>query len=391
MKGFGSANTLFEFISIASKYKGGVNGYTILFSSVSFVLIFGLKKFKYTRVIPGPLLAVIIGTLLAYAYKLNHTVGLEIVKDIPKGLPIPIFPIKKAYDIVRLSPYALLIAIVSIVESVSIAKRGQRISGNQELMALGMANWIGSFFQAFPATASFTRTAVNIGVGGKTPIAAFLASILVMCALLFLTPLLYYVPYAVLAAIIMTGVVSLFEFDSMYYIFKAQKRDFTIMVVTCLLTILLGIEWGIILSVLVHIVLLIISAFKLNIKTFQRDPIQCQSNIYLIEINIPLVYINSDSFSDMIKRVVKRMGVIEEPQYILLDFYKSNTIDSSAVKKLIEIYKELQSLNVNMVLVSPNEYVEKCMEKAGLLKLVKLENIFETKEQALEVIKSCRI
>lgn len=220
---------LFKEIVKLAKEHAKVNGWAVLIFSLCFAYIMILKNIKYTKFIPGPLFALIMATLASWGFDLPGQVGLSVVGHVPKGLPSATVPIHSWNDFVRAIPFAFVVAFLSFVEAFTIAKplaikEGFDLDANQELFALGVANVFGSFFSCFPAAGSFTRTAVNFSAGAKSQFSGLISAFIVLISILFLTPSLRFLPYCALAAIVMSGVVNLFEIHDMKYIWKTKKR-----------------------------------------------------------------------------------------------------------------------------------------------------------------------
>ena len=167
--------------------------------------------------------------------------GGEVVGGIPEGLPSIKMPSFNLDALGSLLSAALVISLVGFMEAISIAKAvaaktKQRIDPNQELIGQGLANIVGSFTQAFPVSGSFSRTAVNMNSGAKTGMSSVITALFVLLTLLFLTPLLYHLPQAVLAAIIIMAVIGLVNFKAVKHAWQASKHDGIAAVVTFLAT-----------------------------------------------------------------------------------------------------------------------------------------------------------
>ena len=177
------------------------------------LILFAKKKLP---ALPGPVLAVAAGILFIYFTNL-HEAGVMVVGEINRGLPALVMPAIEWGTIMQLMPMAVAIALVAFMESIAVGKAIQqkskeyKIDSNKELIALGAANIGGSLFQAFPVTGSFSRTAINYETGAKTGVSGIISAAVVAVTLLFLTPLFYYLPNAVLGAIIIVAVFGLID------------------------------------------------------------------------------------------------------------------------------------------------------------------------------------
>ena len=209
-------------------------------------IILGLRAWKKT--FPSALVVVGLSILLVFGLDLESA-GLAIVGDIPRGFPTFDTSFLSVADLQLLLPLIMVIALVSYMESIAVAKtiasrRGYTVDANRELVGLGMANIGGSFFQAFPTTGGFSRTAVNDQAGAKTPVASLISVALIGFTLLFLTPLFYYLPMAVLAGIIVVAVFGLINIGEMTHLWHTDKRDFIMLMVTFAATLFIGYQGG---------------------------------------------------------------------------------------------------------------------------------------------------
>ena len=180
---------------------------------------------------------------------------LHIVGTVPSGLPSLQLPQFDWHTIEKLIPTVLTVTIIGVVESLSIAKvigakhQNYTILPNQELLALGVAKLGGAFTQAMPTSGSFTRSAINHDAGAKTTVASIVTAIVVALTLIFLTPLFHYLPMAVLAAIILLAVKSLFDIEEAIHLWHTHRPDFTMMFLTFLVTLAVSIPVGILTGV----------------------------------------------------------------------------------------------------------------------------------------------
>ena len=245
-------NQIHETIYYSLRDITAVNLPTLLLRLCAVTLIFLLKRWKPT--FPSPLLAVVVGILLVWLFDLSDE-GVQIVGSIPEGLsPFSIPPLEGA-AIQALFPLSLAIALVGFMESIAVAKvmvarhRNYKLDSNQELIGLGAANLGGAFFQSLPVTGGLSRTVVNEQAGAKTGLAAIVSAILIGFTLLFLTPLFYYLPKAVLAAVILVAVAKLIDFKELRFLWHTKREDFAMAALTFLATLFIGVEEGIAIGV----------------------------------------------------------------------------------------------------------------------------------------------
>jgi len=207
------------------------------------------KRLHFLRV-SGPLTAVVLGTIFV---KIFHPPAISVVGEIPQGLPR--FSIPQGFEhLMSLVPTAVLITGVAILESVGIAKalaakNGYELDSNKELFGLGIANICGSFFSAYPATGSFSRSAVNHESGAKTGLSGIIMGIIIGGALLFMTPLFTDIPQCALAAIVISAVTGLVDYEEAIFLWAIDKKDFFLWAITFITTLVFGIEIGVLVGV----------------------------------------------------------------------------------------------------------------------------------------------
>lgn len=212
-----------------------------------------------------------------------------------------------------LLPMAITIALVSFMESIAVAKaiqskhRDYKVLPNQELIGLGMANVVGSFFQSYPTTGGFSRTAVNDQAGAKSGLAAIISASLIIITLLFLTPLFYNLPKAILASVIMVAVFGLIDYKEAIHLWKSNKTDFFLLLITFFATLTIGIEKGIGLGVILSLAMVILKTtrphvavlanihgthFYRNIERFGEDVI-LDDDILIMRFDAQLYFANT--------------------------------------------------------------------------------------------------
>lgn len=220
--------------------------------SLSSLLIFR----KMVKDFPIALLIIIIGTSLTYFLKLN-IFGLPIIGKVPEGIPVLIFPKFSTTTFFQLFPSILTVSFIGFIGSIGLVKsfenlQEKKVNPNKELFALGMAKFIGGFFQAMPSTGSFSRTAINVIGGSKTQVSSLISVLLIIITLLYITPLFYFLPKAILAAIIVQSVFSLFNFGYVIVLWEKDKFEFIVFLITFLTTIFTRLEFGILFGLLAH-------------------------------------------------------------------------------------------------------------------------------------------
>lgn len=351
----------------------------ICLSSIAIIII--LKKI--TRAIPGALIVVILGILLSYFFQLEQY-GIKIIKDIPKGLPIFLLPELTYENFRALLPTVLTVTVIGIVECLGIAKSMQSkhkdhiLSPDTELMALGYSKIAGSFFQAIPSSGSFSRSAVNSSMNAQTGIASLITAAIIAVTLLFLTSLFYFLPYAVLAAIILLAVFNLFDYKEAIHLWKTHKIDFMMMITTFVITLLIGIEEGIFSGVLLSIISVLYKSSKPNIieianirgsshyRNVDRfDDLDKFPNTLILRFDNQLYFGNADYFKDSILEEISTSN--SEIKYVILDASQMHDIDSTGIHILGDLDLDLMKRNIELHICDANGVVRDMLYKSGLM------------------------
>ena len=234
------------------------NGYALLFGLVTIAFLLSLKQFKrrfpVLRFVPGAFVVLVIGTAISYATYDEADPLVKVVGTIPDGYPAPQAPSLSREEIIQLLPSVVVISMVGFLESISVAKiyaaeNKYEVVPNTELFALGVANVMGSFFNAFPVTGGFSRTAVNAQAGAKTTMASLLSATVVLVSVLAATPLLFYLPMPVLGGIIIAAVIGLIHIAELVHLWKVKRSDAGLWLLSAVATLGIGVELGILVAV----------------------------------------------------------------------------------------------------------------------------------------------
>ncbi|KAK7858261.1 sulfate transporter 4.1, chloroplastic [Quercus suber] len=366
------------------------------------------KSRKYLRFLraAGPLTAVVLGTTFV---KIFHPASISLVGDIPQGLPK--FSIPKSFGYaLSLIPTAALITGVAILESVGIAKalaakNGYELDSNQELFGLGVANVIGSFFSAYPTTGSFSRSAVNHESGAKTGLAGIVTAIIMGCALLFLTPLFEYIPQCVLAAIVISAVMGLVDYNEAIFLWRVDKKDFLLWTITCITTLFLGIEIGVLVGVGASLAFVIHESANPHIAVLGRLPgttvyrnskqypeAYTYNGIVIVRIDAPIYFANISYIKDRLReyevdvdRSTSRGPEVERIYFVIIELAPVTYIDSSAVQALKDLYQEYKLRDIQIAISNPNREVLLTLSRSGVVELIGKEWYFVRVHDAVQV------
>ncbi len=307
----------------------------------------------------APVIAVAVTILLTWGLGLENW-GVRVVGDVPAGLPVPALPPLDAGLWAQLAVPALLISIVGYVESISVAqtlaaKRRQRIDPDQELVALGGANIGAALSGGFPVTGGFARSVVNFDAGAETPAAGAFTAIGMALATLTLTPALYYLPQATLAATIVVAVLTLVDLSTLRRTLSYSRGDGAAMLATILVTLIGGVETGIGAGVGLSIALHLWRTSRPHVailgqvpgtehfRNIARHRVTTVPEILSIRIDESLYFPNARFLEDLI---YDRVAADPALRHVVLNCPAINFIDSSALEALEAVNQQLKDAGV---------------------------------------------
>ncbi len=392
-------SALYETFGYAFQHIGETHLPTFLLCISGIGLIVGFKKMN--KNIPGPLIVVVMSILLVIFLKLEQQ-GINIVKGVPEGLPAFLLPEWSLANIKLVFPTVLTVSIMGMVETISIGKvweakhKNYKIDANQELLAIGISKIGGAFFQALPTSASFTRSAVNSESGAKTQMSSIFTSFLVALTLLFLTPVFYFLPKAILAAIVLLSVKSLFEYKEAINLWKTHRGDFWMMTATFIVTLLFGIEEGVLAGVVLSVLMVMYRNAQPHIvvlgqlpntnyfRNVDRFPDAIQiPDCLIIRFDSQLFFANSLYFKEFFEELVNNHGT-PSLKGIILDGSNINDIDSSGLKGLENTKDFLAREGIVFYLAGVIGPVRDRLHKADLIDKIGKENQFMYVQDALD-------
>ena len=307
----------------------------------------------------GPVAAIGLSTLLTWGLGW-HTQGVKIVGSVPQGFPPLTLPLWDWALWQELAVPALLISVVGFVESVSVgqtlaAKRRQRIEPDQELVALGASNLSAALTGGFPVTGGFARSVVNFDAGAQTPAAGIYTAVGITLASLFLTPVLFYLPQAVLAATIIVAVLSLIDLQIFRQTWEFSKTDFIALATTLLATLLKGVETGLVTGVALSLALFLFRASRPHIaavglvpgteyfRNVLRHQVLVSPRLVCLRIDASLFFANARGVEDRINAEVASHPSLE---HLLLQCSAINDVDASALESLEAIASRLKESGI---------------------------------------------
>lgn len=377
---------------------GDIDALTVGISVASLVALVALKRLAPR--FPRFLLVVVVGSLAVWGLGLDAR-GVAIVGSVPGGLPAPALPALGLDEVRALLPMAITIALVGFMESISVAKafarsRSEGLDADQELVALGAANVAGAFFQAYPVTGGFSRTAVNAQAGARSNLAGLVTAGAVVLTLLFLTPLFAFLPKAVLAAIIASAVAGLVDLEEARHLWKVSRPDLALMGLTFLATLALGIEEGILAGVLASIAWFVWRTSRPHVAILGRLPggsiyrnvarypeaVQVPE-VVALRIDAPLYFANT---AFLLETVTAALDDAPEARALVLDCKAMGSVDAQALDTLGELLDELEERGVEPWLAGVRGPVRDALSASGLDRRLGRERMVERVHEAVDAV-----
>lgn len=309
----------------------------------------------------GPVLAVAVSILAVVGLDLAAR-GVAVVGDVPQGLPPLSLPPFNPALWATLIPAAFLISIIGFAESVSVAqtlaaKRRQSIRPDQEMIGLGAANLAAAFSGGYPVTGGFARSVVNFDAGAETPAAGAYTAVGIALASLFLTPLLFHLPTAVLAATIIVAVLSLVDLGALRRTWTFSRFDFAAMAGTIVVTLGWGVEAGIGTGVLVSVLLHLWRTSRPHVafigqipgshhfRNVLRHDVVCAPEVLSLRIDESLYFANARAIENVVQQAVAERP---EVRHVILNCAAVNGIDASALESLELIMHRLDDAGIKL-------------------------------------------
>lgn len=332
---------------------------------------------------------------------LSFSSGGAVVGTIPKGLPKFSLPKFDFGFIIQLFPMAAIISLLGFMEAISIAKAmaaktGQRLDPNQELIGQGLANMVGSLGRSYPVSGSFSRSAVNLQSGAETGLSSVVTSLVVVITLLLFTPLLYHLPQAVLAAIIMMAVVGLINVKGFIHAWQAQRYDGVISVLSFVFTLAFAphLDKGIMIGVALSLILYLYRNLKPGLAVLSLHPddslrdanrhgLEKCRYIAAIRFDGPLFFASASYLED---KVLERVAAMPDLRHVLIVAHGINELDASGEEMLSQLVARLRNAGYDVSFSGLKDNVLDVMKRTHLYEEIGEDHMFPTQAAAIQAI-----
>ncbi len=358
---------------------------------------------KYAPRLPGVLITVVITTVLSWAVDYEGMGG-SVIGIIPQGLPTFSMP-NVSLDFKTLSSMmmtAVVIGLIGFVEAISIAKAmasqtRQRLSANQELVGQGLSNIVSGFSSGYAVSGSFSRSAVNFASGALTGFSSVVTGLLVALTLLFLTPLLYHLPQATLAAVIIMAVVNLIKVAPIKHAWKVEPHDGVVAVVTFIATLAFAphLDKGILLGVVLSLGLFLYRTMSPNLVEVARHEdgsmrdaaahgLKTSDTVAVYRFDGDLYFANTGYLEGkLLNNVAKKPGL----KVLILDMESIDQVDSTGEEMLEKLADRLKFAGIEFYIARTKLRVYEAFQRSGLAKHIGEERFFRERKYAIDYAK----
>ncbi|HHL18271.1 MAG TPA: sulfate permease [Thiothrix sp.] len=352
--------------------------------------------------LPNVLITVVICTVISWLSGYGIDKGGVVIGEIPSGLPEFAIPSIKAEHLSILLGSVFMIAIIGFVEAISVAKAiasqtRQRVSANQELVGQGLGNITAGVFQAYPVAGSFSRSAVNFTSGARTGLSAIVTGVIVAVTLLFLTPLLYHLPQATLAAVIIIAVAGLVKIEPIKHAWKVHRHDGIIAVVVFVVTLIVAphLEKGVLIGVLLSLGLFLYRTMSprllelarhedTTLRSAERFGLKVSPTVSIFRYDGDLYFANSGYLEGKILNFIAEKP---ELKLVVLDIEAVDQLDSTGEDMLKNLYDRLESVGIELYLARVKVHIEAAFKRSGLYQHIGEQRFFRQRTDAVKAAK----
>ncbi len=376
---------------------GDINPYLVFIALVTLLSAFSAKKMFPKS--PGLLIGMVVGSILALFLK-DYT-EIDLVGEIPAHLPPLSKPDFSLETIKELAPEAFAVALLGLIEAVSISravatKSGQRIDTNQEFIGQGLSNITGSFFSSYAGSGSFTRSGINYEAGAKTPMSAIFAAIFLMIIVLLIAPLTAYLPIAAMGGIILLVAYNLIDFHHIKQTLSFSVPESAVLLTTFFATLFLELEFAIYLGVLLSLILFLAKTSTPNVPVLSVDPMSPHRKFVRVDEKpvaecpqLKIIRIDMSVYFGSVNHIQKVLGKItdkEKIHHILIEASGINFIDLAGAEMLAAENSRLLKMGGGLYFVGLKSNVYEFAAESGIIKQIGNDHFFDSKADAIHHI-----
>lgn len=371
------------------------NPYALAVASGTFICAALFRFFKPRW--PGLLIAMMAGSFLGlFLGAESH--GIRLMESLPAHLPPPSLPDLSVQTLRELAPKAFAIALIGLIEALSIARSiaalsRQQIDGNQEFIGQGLSNIVGSFFSSYAGSGSFTRSGINYHSGAMTPLSAIFSAICLALILLLMAPLTVYLPIPAMGGVILLVALNLIDFHHIKTIIKTSKDEAAVLLTTFLATLFLDLEFAIYSGVLMSLVLYLSRTAHPQILDSTHNPAAFGHFFDQTKIKQPcfkIIRIDGSLFFGAVNHIMEFLHNIDKNNpskcHVLIVAYGINFIDITGAQMLVNESRRRRGQRGGLYLCGLKKQARDVLERGGYIDGIGAENIFISETQAVAQI-----
>ena len=376
-----------------------IQPYVLLVAVVT--LVTGILARRFLKQVPYMIAAMLVGSILAFALNQAHGVeytGIRTLGALPGALPPLSHPSFELENLRRLLAIAVAVTVLGLTEAISIGraialKSGQRIDGNQEFIGQGLSNIVASFFSGYPATASFNRSGLNYEAGARTPLSAVFSALFLIVILIFVAPLMAYLPIASMAAILFLVAWGLIDLHSIRTVLRSSRPETAVLALTCAATLLLELEFAIMVGVTLSLLVYLNRTSRPTMRSLVPDRQHPTRKMMVLEPGLPecpqlkILRIEGSIYFGAVAHVDTHFDTLRETRpdqkHLLLLAKSINFVDVAGVELLAHEAERRRNMGGQLYFYSMRQPVHDMLEGSGYIEQIGRENIYAGKYEAI--------
>jgi len=361
----------------------------------------GILARRYLKQVPYMIAAMLVGSILAFVLNQalgDEQTGIRTLGALPGALPPLSHPDFELANLRKLLAIAVAVTVLGLTEAVSIGraialKSGQRIDGNQEFIGQGLSNIVASFFSGYPATASFNRSGLNYEAGARTPLAAVFSSLFLIVVLIFVAPLMAYLPIASMAAILFLVAWGLIDFHSIRTVIRSSRQETAVLALTFAATLLLELEFAILAGVVLSLLVYLNRTSRPSMRSLVPDPRHATRKMAVLEEGLDecpqlkILRVEGSIYFGAVNHVGAHFDTLREVSpgqtHLLLLAKSINFVDVAGAELLALEAQRRRQMGGEFYLYSLRQPVRNMLERGGYIDQIGQANIFAGKHEAI--------
>ncbi|MBE0620706.1 MAG: SulP family inorganic anion transporter [Burkholderiales bacterium] len=376
-----------------------IQPYVLLVAAVT--LVTGILARRFLKQVPYMIAAMLVGSILAFALNQAHGAdytGIRTLGALPGALPPLSHPSFELENLRKLLAIAVAVTVLGLTEAISIGraialKSGQRIDGNQEFIGQGLSNIVASFFSGYPATCSFNRSGLNYEAGARTPLSAVFSSLFLIVILIFVAPLMAYLPIASMAAILFLVAWGLIDFHSIRIVLRSSRPETAVLALTCAATLLLELEFAILVGVTLSLLVYLNRTSRPTMRSLVPDAQHPTRKMMILEPGLAecpqlkILRIEGSIYFGAVNHVDTHFDMLRETRpdqkHLLLLAKSINFVDVAGAELLAHEAWRRRKMGGQLYFYSMRQPVRDMLERSGHIDQIGRENVFAGKHEAI--------